>query len=79
MKNEEILNLIRSNPAAVVSYIEELEAKKEKLEAKKEKLEAKKKKFEAKNRTLLIGEEVLEAKNWNLDPINIELRKRILR
>lgn len=72
MKNEEILNLIRSNPAAVVSYIEELEAKKEKLEAKK-------KKFEAKNRTLLIGEEVLEAKNWNLDPINIELRKRILR
>jgi hypothetical protein len=72
MKDEEILNLIRSNPKAVVSYIEELEAKKKKLEAKKEKLEAK-------NKTLLPGKEFLEAENWKLDPISIELRKRILR
>jgi peptidoglycan hydrolase CwlO-like protein len=79
MKDEEILNLIRSNPKALVSYIEELEAKKKKLEAKKERLEAKKEKLEAKNRTLLIEKEVLEAENWKLDPISIELRKRILR
>ena len=79
MRDEELLNLIRSNPKAVVSYIEELEAKKKKLEAKKEKLESRKEKLEAKNRNLLIEKEVFKAKNWKLDPITIELRKRILR
>ncbi|MDD3246434.1 MAG: hypothetical protein PHF18_06225 [Methanosarcina sp.] len=86
MKREDILNLARSNPEAADSYlkelvstVEKLEAKKDKLKSKKEKLQAKVEYLEAKNRTRFIKKEILEAKNGKLDPISIELRKRILR
>ncbi len=86
MNEEEILNLIRTNPEAAISLIEELEAKKMKLKAKKEKLEAENRilkaeqeTLDAENRTLFIRKEILEAMNGKLDPISIELRKRILR
>ena len=48
MKREEILKLARMNPEAVISYIKELEAKKEQLEAERKRLEAKKRRLEAK-------------------------------
>jgi hypothetical protein len=52
MKREEILNLARSNPEAIVSYIKELVSRKEKLEAERRDLEAEHKKLEAKKEGL---------------------------
>jgi len=86
MEDEEILDLIRTNPEAAISLIEDLEAKNKKLKARKEKLEAihgsldlRIDYLESRKRALFIRKEILEAKNGKLDPISIELRKRILR
>ncbi|AKB67358.1 hypothetical protein [Methanosarcina mazei] len=68
MKDEEILNLIRSNPKAVVSYIEELEAKKRSLKPKKRNLNPEKRSLKLKTKLSCQEKNFLKLKIGNLIP-----------